>query len=223
MALIVISLGGSLIVPDKMDPLFLMNFRKIILDYTKKNNKVIIICGGGNTSREYAKVANIINPSNEDLDRIGIKATELNAELIRVLFGKFAYPIIEPNHNKTNLNFKILISCGFKPGTSSDFDSVMWAKNYNASMVVNLSNTDYIYDKDPNKFKSAKKLINLNWKTLQKIVGLNWKPGLNMPFDPVATKMSDKLKLKVIFLNGYNLKNFENCLNKKSFIGSTVS
>ena len=41
MKTIVMSLGGSLIAPDKLDVNFLKKFKKIILDYTKKGNRVI--------------------------------------------------------------------------------------------------------------------------------------------------------------------------------------
>jgi len=48
---VVISLGGSLIIPDKVDVNFLSNFKKVI-----KNNlgkyKFIIVCGGGSIARK---------------------------------------------------------------------------------------------------------------------------------------------------------------------------
>ena len=224
MKTIVLSLGGSLIVPNNIDFLFLKKFRKSILNFIKKGNRVIIVCGGGKTCRNYNKaVSKITKISNKNLDKLGIKSTELNAELVRVIFEKYAYPKIEPNYNKKNLKFKILVGCGFLPGTSSDYDAVMWAKNYNADYIVNLTDVDYVYTKDPAKYKKAKKIESLDWNTLQKIVGLKWKAGAQFPFDPIATKIAKKLKLKLVFLNGKNIKNFENFLNNKKFKGSVVS
>jgi uridylate kinase len=224
MKTVVISLGGSLIVPNEIDVSFLKKLKELIVDFVDKKNKVIIVCGGGRTCRNYNNAAKeIIDPSNEELDKLGIKATELNAELLRVIFGKDAYASVMQDYNKKNLKFKILLSCGYLPGTSSDYDAVMWAKNYNADCIVNLSNTDYIYDKDPNKFSDAKKLENLNWKTMQKLVGTKWVAGLNMPFDPVATKIAGKLKLKVVFLNGKNIENLRKFLKGEEFVGSVIS
>lgn len=223
MKTVVLSLGGSLIVPNNIDFLFLKKFRKLILNFIKKGNRVIIVCGGGKTCRKYINAASKITKiSNEELDRLGIKATELNAELVRVIFAKYAYPKIEPNYNKKILKFKILMSCGYLPGSSSDYDAVMWAKNYNADYVVNLTDVDYVYTKDP-KYKDAKKIEKLDWNTLQKIVGTKWKAGAQFPFDPIATKIAKKVKLKLVFLNGKNIKNFENFLNNKKFKGSIVS
>ncbi len=224
MKTIVLSLGGSLIVPDKIDTNFLKKFRKAIISFIKKGNRVIIVCGGGKTCRNYLNTAkNIAKISNKELDKLGIKSTELNAELLRVIFGEYAYPEIQLNYNKKNLKFKILLSCGFLPGTSSDYDAVMWAKNYNADYIANLTDVDYVYTKDPEKYKDAKKLKTLDWKTMQKIVGKKWEAGLQFPFDPIATKLAGKLNQKIAFINPKNTNNFRNFLDGKHFKGSVVS
>ena len=223
MKTVVLSLGGSLIVPDKIDINFLKKFRKAIINFVKKGNRMIIVCGGGKTCRNYLNTAKkITDISNKELDRLGIKSTELNAELLRIIFGKYAYPEIQQDYNKKNLKFKILISCGFLPGTSSDYDAVMWAKNYNADCIANLTDVDYVYTKDPGKYKDSKKLKDLDWKTMQKIVGKKWEAGLQFPFDPIATKMAAKLKQKITFINPKNINNFRNFLDGKQFKGSVV-
>ena len=51
-----------------------------------------------------------------------------------------------------------MVAGGWMPGRSTDDDAVRLAKIYGAEMVINLSNIDYVYDKDPNKYKDAKKL-----------------------------------------------------------------
>ena len=40
---IVMSLGGSLIAPDDLDINFLKKFRRVILDYIKSGNRVVLI------------------------------------------------------------------------------------------------------------------------------------------------------------------------------------
>ncbi|MFH1889690.1 MAG: UMP kinase, partial [Nanoarchaeota archaeon] len=49
---IVLSLGGSLIIPDNVDIGFLLKFKKIILRNTKKY-KFVVVCGGGSIARKY--------------------------------------------------------------------------------------------------------------------------------------------------------------------------
>ncbi len=50
---IIISLGGSLIVPDNIDTKFLKEFKELILEHVKKGKKFFIICGGGRICRKY--------------------------------------------------------------------------------------------------------------------------------------------------------------------------
>lgn len=57
---------------------------------------------------------------------------------------------------------------------------------------------------------------------MEKIVGNKWKPGLNMPFDPIATQLAHKLELKVIIANGKNYENTENIIQGKNFVGTTI-
>jgi uridylate kinase len=49
---VVISLGGSLIVPEIMDLSFLRAFRQVIKKNTNKC-KFVIVCGGGSVARKY--------------------------------------------------------------------------------------------------------------------------------------------------------------------------
>ena len=53
---IIISLGGSVIIPDKLDPSFIKRFRNLIKTYSKKH-KFIIITGGGKLARDLQKKA----------------------------------------------------------------------------------------------------------------------------------------------------------------------
>ena len=58
---------------------------------------------------------------------------------------------------------------------------------------------------------------------LSRTVGDKWIPGMNLPFDPIAAKLAAEIKLKVIILDGKNLKNMKNVLEKKKFIGTIIS
>ena len=84
-----------------------------------------------------------------------------------------------------------------------------------------MSNIDYVYEKDPKKYADARKMKNVLWMRYRKICGDRWKAGLNMPFDPIAAKEAEKLKLKAVII-GKDLKNFENLLNNKKFEGTII-
>jgi len=221
----VISLGGSLIAPPGgIDWKFLKDFRKLIISETKKGNRFFIIAGGGITCRNYIAAADkVVKVSDEDRDWLGIHSTRLNAHLLRTIFHDIAHPEIIKNPTfHMNGQEKIFIAGGWKPGWSTDYVAVMLAKEYKIKNVINLSNIDYVYTRDPRKHKDAKLIKEINWKNFRKIVGNKWDPGLNAPFDPVASRLSEELGLKVVIMNGKKLENLKSCLDGKSFKGTVI-
>jgi len=222
--IIIVSLGGSLIVPEEIDTSWLKEFKKLIDSKTEEGFRFIIIAGGGKTCRKYQNAAKEIIPTDsEDLDWLGIHSTRLNAHLIRTMFKEKAHPKIanDPNE-KINFKEKILVAAGYKPGCSTDHDAVLLARNFSVKKLVNLSNIDYVYDKDPKKHKDAKVIKQISWENFRKIVGDKWTPGLNAPFDPIASKEAQEQGMEVAIMNGKNLDNFEKYLNEKEFIGTRI-
>jgi len=222
--IIIISVGGSLIVPDEIDSKWLTEFKKIILKYISKGFRFIIITGGGKTARKYQNAAKeIAQLDNEDVDWIGIHSTRLNAHLMRTILRGYSHPkIIKDPTEKIDFTEKVLIAAGWKPGCSTDYDAVLLAKNFGVKKLANLTNIDYVYDKDPKKFKDANLIEEITWKSFRKIVGDKWDPGLNAPFDPIASKESEQIGMEVAIMNGKNLENFEKYLNNKKFIGTII-
>ena len=98
----------------------------------------------------------------------------------------------------------------------------MIAREYDVKTILNLSNIDYVYDKDPNKHKDAKIKTKMNWAEFRKLVGNKWSPSLNAPFDPIASKKAQELGLEVIIMNGKNITNLKNCLDGKKFKGTII-
>ncbi|MCX6752876.1 MAG: UMP kinase [Candidatus Nomurabacteria bacterium] len=221
---IIISLGGSLIVPNEIDIDFLTEFKKIILSQIEKGKKFIIITGGGKTARKYqSALKEISNPSLEHLDWLGIYSTRLNAEFLELFFTGIAEEIIITDPTlPVNFEKPLVIGAGWKPGWSTDYDAVLLAKSINAKRVINLSNIDFAYDKDPNKYPDAKKLENISWSEYRELIPKEWNPGLSTPFDPIASGIAEDEGIEVAILNGKNIENLENCLNNLEFIGTKI-
>jgi uridylate kinase len=220
----IISLGGSLIVPDEIDTKFLKEFKAIIIGQIQRGHKFLLITGGGRTSRRYSEAAKALGDLNlDDLDWLGIHSTRLNGHLLRTIFRKVAHNRIITNpHRIEPAKEPIIIAAGYRPGWSTDYDAVLLAKQYGAKVVLNLSNIDYVFDKDPKKFKNAKLIKQISWHNFRKIVGNKWDPGLNAPFDPVASKLAEKLKLQVVVMNGKKLENLKNFLSGRKFKGTVI-
>lgn len=221
---IVISVGGSLIAPNAIDVSFVKSFTDLIKKYTSKGFTFAIITGGGKITRNYLDaVKEITTVSNDDLDWIGIAGTRLNSELLRVAFGELAYEeVVRDPDDMPNTDKPVIMSAGWKPGNSSDMAAIHAAASLGSTKVINLSNIDYAYDKDPNKFPDAVKIEKSTWADFRKILPTEWTPGLNGPFDPIAAVKAEELGLEVVIMNGKNLANIEKYLNGEVFEGTVI-
>ncbi|BDU62755.1 uridylate kinase [Candidatus Borrelia fainii] len=224
----IISLGGGIINPDKINIEYIKNLKNLIFKWVQEDNrrKIILITGGGKTAREYQDAYKQINPKfkNHELDEIGIMATKLNAKLISKAMQPLCIDnIISDPTQDFHFKGQIIIASGWKAGFSTDYITVKFAEKFKTDEIINLTNVNQIYDKDPKKFNDAKGLSNITWNELQNIVGKNWEPGSNLPFDPIATKLALKLGIKAYILNGTDLQNLKKVFDKNDdFLGTIV-
>jgi len=224
---VVMSVGGSLIVPDQIDTVFLTQVKNLIeRQISAYGRRFIIIAGGGKTARRYQDAAAEVSDLNpEDLDWMGIHATRLNGHLIRTIFRDIAYPEIITNPddiNKVPKEAKLVIAAGYRPGASTDLRAVQIAIHRNATRVVNLSNIDYVYTADPKKDSGAEKIEDITWNDFITLIPDEWNPGLSSPFDPVAARTASEYALEVSVLNGKNISEIEKYLNGEVFEGTRI-
>lgn len=221
---IVISLGGSLIVPEEIDTTFIKQFSNFVREYTEKGYKFVIVTGGGRVARNYNEaLKKIVEPSKENLDWLGIAATRLNSEFVRIVLDDIAYErvVLDPDH--ISLTDKpVIMSAGWKPGNSSDLAAIHSALSVGSNIAINLSNTDYVYDKDPVKYPDAKKFENLSWDQYLDLIPSEWTPGLSSPFDPVASRKAKDHSIKVVFINGKNLDSLKKYIDGDKFEGTII-
>lgn len=226
---IVISVGGSLIVPNGgPDTKFLTEFNKFIREQLAQNEKrqFFLVAGGGKIARTYRDVgASVIGHelTRDDLDWLGIHATKFNAHLLRTIFRDLAHPYIIKHYEIIRkAEEPIVVGAGWKPGWSTDYCAVMLCEDYGIKEVINLSNVDMVFDKDPNKFEDAKPVEKISWQEFREMVGDKWTPGMNAPFDPIASKKAEELGIKVIVMNGKNFENLNKYLKGEDFVGTTI-
>lgn len=224
----VISLGGSIVVPDQVDVEFVRAFRAIVDRHIQRTGeKVILVIGGGAPARRYQEAyRNIQDDRDVDAtaqDWIGVMATRLNAELVRHVMAPFCTdPVVYDPTGEITFNGSVLVAAGWKPGFSTDFDAVKLAERYGADTVVNLSNIAQVYTADPRVDPEAQPLTAVSWEQFRAIVGETWTPGRNLPFDPIATRRAAELGLRVIAADGKNLANTTAILAGEEFFGTRI-
>ena len=222
---IVLSLGGSLIIPNEVDVNFLKKFREVIKKNEKKY-KFVIVCGGGSVARKYINALKQDNKSEFLQSMAGITITRVNARFMTYFFGKDADTGIphDMKQIKNLLNKNDVVFCGalrYAPNQTSDATALRIA-NYFKTDFINLTNVKGLYDSNPFENKNAKFIPKTTIEEFNKIVmAIPNKPGMHAPVDHTAMSIIKKHKIKTYIL-GKDVKQLDNLLNNKSFIGTII-
>jgi len=224
---IVMSVGGSLIVPDQIDADFLNTLKTFINTQTAIGRHFIIIAGGGRTARNYQDAAaQVAKLTNEDLDWMGIHATRLNGHLLRTIFRDTAHPQVITNPDEildVSKDVKVVVAAGYRPGCSTDLRAIQIAQRVGAKKVINLSNIDYVYTADPRTDSTATKIEAMSWADFRKLIPTDWDPGLSAPFDPIAAKEAAETGIEVAIINGDKPQELTYYLDGETFVGTLIS
>lgn len=226
---VVISVGGSLLVPDGgVSVTFLSKLNTFIREELKADPKrqFFLVVGGGTVARNYRDAGrNVVGHelTPDDLDWLGIHATKLNAHLVRTVFRDIAHPYVIKHYEIIRrVPESVVVAAGWKPGWSTDFCATMICEDYGVKMVLNLTNISQVHTADPKKDKHAKPIDKITWTEFRKLVGDKWDPGMNMPFDPIASKRAQELGLKVLIVKGDDFKNIKKALEGEPFFGTVI-
>jgi uridylate kinase len=224
---IVLSLGGSLIVPNKVNTPFLEQFKKILLKNLKKY-RFIVVCGGGNPARVYIRGLEDQKLLKKQYFQslLGISITRTNARFMTYFFGKNANQgiphEIKEVHNSIKKNK--IVFCGalrYEKNETSDTVAATLARSFN-TIFINLTNIQGLYDKNPKTHRSAKFIPEISFKDFYKIAKkISFTPGQHFVLDQKSAKIIKKYRIKTYIL-GPDLKNLDNLLNKKHFIGTII-
>lgn len=225
--IIVLSLGGSLIVPDKINFKLLEEFKRVILKNTI-SYKFIIVCGGGKTARVYIDGLENQNISNKEYlqSLLGVSTTRLNARFMTYFFGKDANKGIphEMVEVENYLRKDKIVFCGalrYAKNQTSDATSAKLAHYFKCDFI-NLTDVSGLYDKNPKKFKNAKFIPEISYKgILNMFNNIKFKPGQHFVLDKTAIKIIKKYQIRT-FILGPDFKNLDNLLNGKHFVGSII-
>lgn len=221
---IVLSLGGSQIIPEDINYSYIKEFKKTILKHKEKYN-FVIVCGGGSLARKYINAIKKEKETKYHQSLAGISATRANARFMSYFFG-FEPTRGVPHTIKTVKKYikkDGLVFCGaleYKENQTSDSVAAILAKKF-SSKFVNLTNVKGLYDKDPKKFKNAKFIPKISWENFDLIIKkIKFKPGQHFVLDQGASTIIKENKIPTYIIK--DIKELNNLLNEKKFIGTQI-
>src|SRR3989338_6554729 len=144
----VISLGGSLIIPDKIDFRFLEKFKRALERYYG-SYKFVIVCGGGSIARKYIDALKYDKKNEKELSLAGIRATRMNALFLTQFFGKEANEILPRDMDEVEsiLHKNNVVICGalrYEDKSTSDNAAAKLANHFR-SEFINMTNVQGLY------------------------------------------------------------------------------
>ena len=197
---------------------------------TKAGVEVVIMVGGGN----FVRGAQITGHGIQRVtaDHMGMLATMINALALtdifeaeglktRCLSNIFAEQVAEPFvHRLANKHLQkgrvVIVAGGIgRPYLTTDTAAVSLALELDCDVVLKATKVDGVYDKDPTKHKSAKKL---NALTYQHAVE---NPAIAI-MDKTALELAMEHKMPVIVYDSTEPNNLKNIVSGK-IVGTTIS
>lgn len=198
--IITFSLGGSIINPGTIDRDFLVKFSNLIKSKLLKY-RFMIVCGGGITARNYIK-ALPEGLSEGERDYMGIAATWLNAQLLTYYFKDNSSPVLPTTIEDLRtqmMTYDIGLSGGFLPAVKTDEDAAILADLFASPILINVTNVDGVYDKDPSKFDNAEFFPKLTYREFYEIISpVSIGAGSNAPFTLIAAKICERSNIKIV-------------------------
>ncbi len=210
---IAISLGGSLLTGKNKEPNITLNpenyqkYANIIKRLHAEGHTLMIVCGGGKPARYLIEIAKQLDATREIQDNLGVKSTHINALLFTAALGNIAdqTKIYQRGSDLRNApQDKVLVGGGYKPGSSTDYRAVIFAGAMQADLIINATDIDGVYTKNPKQHPDAEKLPTLTCLRLEEIIKQNTRqaPGEYGLFDLKGVKLAKKLGIPLIIING---------------------
>jgi uridylate kinase len=222
---VVVSLGGSVLVPEESDLAYLKALSALMRELAQRY-ELILVCGGGKVARYYITIGRELGATRDQQDELGIAATRLNANLLRLALGDAAMPEIPKSIQEATMGAmegKVLVMGGTVPGHTTDAVAAMVAEAVGAVRVVNATSVDAAYTADPKRHNDAKRLEEITHQQLYDLVnkGLH-SAGPSDVFDRLGAEIAMRARIPVFIVYGRDLVDLEAAIKGEKVKGTVV-
>ncbi len=225
---IVIKFGGSVLYKDNMD-LNIDSIQSIVDTIVKLHEdgyKVAIVVGGGKLARVIIQASHVLGHTATMKDILAVESTRIHALLVIASLKNKAYLLVPRSFEDVGRALstdKIVVTGGLQPGQSTSAVAALVAEYWGADLLINLTNVDKVFDKDPKKFPDAKELDKITPEEFLHIISKQEEePGKYALFDKVGCEIIKRSRLKVVFANGHDPANIYKAI-KGEPVGTLVT
>jgi len=223
---VVVSIGGSVLLTGVDDTEY---FRRLArsLGQLGRRMPLVVTTGGGRTAREYIRLGRALGLTEVELDEIGIQVTRLHAHLLAARIGP---PV--PSHPPETVRAAVaalaggspVVLGGTEPGHTTDGVASLIAVRLRAARVVNATDVDGVYDRDPRTNPTARRRARLRWRELQRLVAdaSTGTAGQHLPFDRLGAELLARAQIPLRVVDGRDLPNLERAVLGRPFTGTEV-
>lgn len=223
---VVVSLGGSILVPGDDDARHLRDLAALFRDVSARL-KLFIVTGGGRVARYYIETGRSLGIAERTLDEFGIAVTRLNARLLAAaLDGRANREPARTYAQAANLarRYPIVLMAGTTPGHTTDRVSASLARFVHASRIVNATSVDGVYTSDPKRDPSARLLDRMSFEDLVRVAGKGHEAaGPSIVFDPAAARVLARARTPLSVVHGRDTQALRAAILGEPFHGTLVT
>jgi uridylate kinase len=223
---VVLSMGGSVLITGDEDERFLPDLaavlQKVAIEFP-----LVVTAGGGRVARDYIRLGRALGLTETELDELGIDVSRLNARLLAAVIGPPC-----PAHPPTSLaeavheahRSRIVVLGGTEPGHTTDGVAGLLAERLRAQRLVNATRVPGLFERDPRKDPSARRIDRLDYAGFRKMVdsAVSGTAGQQFVFDRLGLESLARAKIPLRIVQGRDLSNLERALRGEEFVGTEI-
>jgi uridylate kinase len=222
---IVISLGGSVLVPDEGDARYLSKLAWLLTEMSKEY-QICVVCGGGRIARYYISTGRELDFTEDELDNLGIVVTRLNATMLLLALGDEVFPAMPRSEEEAARLIEdggMIVMGGTTPSHTTDAVAARVAELVKAKRIVNATSVDAAYSADPKRFADAERYANMTPRQLHDLVNKGvHEAGPSDVFDRLGAEIAMRAGIPIYIVNGRDLEEMENAIKGKVVKGTVV-
>ena len=223
---VVLSMGGSVLITGDEDERFLPDLAALIRKVAGVF-PLIVTAGGGRVARDYIRLGRAMGLTETELDELGIDVSRLNARLLAAVIGPPcpAHPPISLAEAVREAHrSRIVVLGGTEPGHTTDGVAGLLAERLRAQRLVNATKVPGLFERDPRKDPSARRVDRLDYAGFRKMVdaAVSGAAGQQFVFDRLGLESLARAKIPLRIVQGRDLPNLERALRGEEFVGTEI-